>query len=843
MKFKVIFCFLLPLLAACNLAPLITIYHPVTPTPLEKLAAREVRRYIYLRTGELLPIEAVEKIKKKNPSAIVVAQESSPIIEQYRDKLAYNGQTYVIKTVERAKSRDIVITGKNPTGVLYGAYKFAESLGVRFYLHGDVIPDEKVPLEVWERDKSGQPLFALRGIQPFHDFPEGPDWWSADHYKAVLAQLPKLGMNFFGLHTYPEGNVGPEPLTWIGPESELNADGTVKKAYPARHFTTRTGQWGYEPKNTGEYGYGTAMLFERDDYGADYMQGVNPWKQSSPQVQVKLFNNVGKMLEDVFSFAKELDIRTCIGTETPLTIPADLQERLTTLETDSANSDVTRQIYKGMFERIKRTHHLDYYWLWTPEYWTWDEEKVDDQTVEITENDILMAYRAAQEVQAPFTLATCGWVLGPPGDRSRFDQLLPKDIPFSCINRQVGFAPVEPGFEDIQLRPKWAIPWLEDDPAMISPQLWVGRMRRDAMDALKYGCSGLFGIHWRTRNVGPSVAALAQSAWGFEPWVQTQRNDRDQSPDDFYMDWAKSQFGPNVAEKAARIFIKLDGGPLITDRNERRANLPRTSTWNAGPGAILPQDKSIAEIDRAFNFINDFEALGALITTPGYRSRYNYWLQTFKFTRATARTGSVIKSLNDVMARIESEKNPDAQIKLAREEALPLRRDLKVRWEEMMRILLKTVSTPGELGTVANLEQHSDANLNLRRKYDKRLQEILGESPVAGPVSKNYKGVLRLIVPTNRTLLEKQTDFNLKIICLTETPVVSSSLYWKKLDAKEFIQVPLSHVDRGVYHVKIAAKDIKRQDFEYYVRVENDSEAKIYPPTAPDINQIVVILE
>ena len=79
----------------------------------------------------------------------------------------------------------------------------------------------------------------------------------------------------------------------------------------------------------------------------------------------------------------------------------------------------------------------------------------------------------------------------------------------SCINRNVGFAPVEPGFANLEGRPQWAIPWLEDDPAMIIPQLWAGRMRRDAADALAYGCTGLLGIHWRTRILGPNVSALA----------------------------------------------------------------------------------------------------------------------------------------------------------------------------------------------------------------------------------------------------------------------------------------------------------------------------------------------
>jgi len=51
---------------------------------------------------------------------------------------------------------------------------------------------------------------------------------------------------------------------------------------------------------------------------------------------------------------------------------------------------------------------------------------------------------------------------------------LPKQMPISCINRNVGHASVEEGFSGVEGRPKWAIPWLEDDPAQIIPQLWVG---------------------------------------------------------------------------------------------------------------------------------------------------------------------------------------------------------------------------------------------------------------------------------------------------------------------------------------------------------------------------------
>ena len=90
-------------------------------------------------------------------------------------------------------------------------------------------------------DETGKPLFDRRGIQPFHDFPEGPDWWNADDYKAILGQLPKMRMNFFGLHTYPEGGVGPEPLVVDRhARRDRRPAAEVKASYPSRHFTTAT---------------------------------------------------------------------------------------------------------------------------------------------------------------------------------------------------------------------------------------------------------------------------------------------------------------------------------------------------------------------------------------------------------------------------------------------------------------------------------------------------------------------------------------------------------------------------------------------------------------------------
>ena len=89
-------------------------------------------------------------------------------------------------------------------------------------------------------DEQGQPTtkngrqWQKRGIQPFQNFPAGSVMWGSEDWKMHIAQLPKMGMNFIGLHTYmsdPEddhvGDYGPNLNVWIGHENDLNMDGSV----------------------------------------------------------------------------------------------------------------------------------------------------------------------------------------------------------------------------------------------------------------------------------------------------------------------------------------------------------------------------------------------------------------------------------------------------------------------------------------------------------------------------------------------------------------------------------------------------------------------------------------
>ncbi|MBN1421265.1 MAG: hypothetical protein JXP34_21000 [Planctomycetes bacterium] len=933
-------------------------------SPVETFAAREIRRYVYLRTGELLPI----RHRRAAPGAILVIA----IGRDRRGRL--EPQEYAIGLGEGRRGTLVWAGGGTDEATLYAAYRLAEHFGVRFYLHGDTIPDGEVPLDFSGVDESARPLFALRGIQPFHDFPEGPDWWDVDDYEAYLGQLPKLRMNFFGLHTYPEGAPNAEPTVWIGLPSEVEADGRVRASYPSSYQSTLRGNWGYAPKRTSDYAFGTSSLFEVDGFGNDVMRGFCPQPDAAADCD-EVFHRAAAALNQAFGFARRLGIKTCAGTETPLTIPARVKQRIEAMGKDPADPAILRELYEGIFARIAKAYPLDYYWFWTPEGWTWSGVKED--AIKKTIDDLMTAIAAAKGMGAPFRLATCGWVLGPQTDRSLFDKILPEGMAVSCISRAVGHDPVEPGFANVGGRPKWAIPWLEDDPALTSPQLWVGRMRRDAADALRYGCTGLMGIHWRTRVLAPNVAALARAAWDQSGWgdapadetgpvggqvasfpasdfadteddplyrtvrydmtayrftlpngsyevtlrfcephygeagkrvfgvkiegaqvidkldvfakvgkdraldfafddvkVEDGRLDIDfvhqvefpciaaiavegpaatkkvncggpaygdyaadvpassghRPSEDFYLDWARAEFGPEASEDIAKLFARIDG------------KLPRPSDWVNGPGGLRPDGRPWADVEGEYAFVDDLGALAARIRGKGNRDRFAYWLDTFRYMRAMAETRCIWAAYDKAFEAVGAEKDEAKRKALAREKALPIREDLVRAVGDVYAHLISTISNPGELGTLANWEQHILPGL-IEKPGAALAAALGGPLPAKAMLAKDYAGPPRVIVPTVRTSIEEGRALALRVLILSAKPVREAALSWRPMGEGEFASVPLAHVARGVYTVSFPEGGAKGEAIEYGIRVAFEGgEVVRFPATAPERNQTVVVI-
>jgi hypothetical protein len=849
-------------LQGCVKKPASVIYINKEADGTEELAAYEIRKYFYLRTGELLPILEWNENKPINDYAIIVGSLVQLMkFSEYKIP-ELSSDAFILKTYSSPEGKKLLIFGGSNIGTLYAAYYLAEQLGVGFYLEGDIIPDEQIPFIFPELDIKQSALFSIRGIQPFHDFPEGPDWWSIDDYKSIIAQLPKLRMNFIGFHTYPEGGVGPEPMVWIGLPSNIDSYGKVKASYPSSHFSTLDGDlrgWGYEPMNTGEYYFGASQLFEKENFGADYMMDLSSYGKSLEQ-QNELFNKFGLLLSDAFTFAHRVGVKTCIGTETPLTIPRQVMRQLNSMGKDPKDPKVLQELYEGMFQRIKNTHPLDYYWFWTAENWL---QGVNQSVIDATVSDLKSAVAAAEAIEIPYTLATCGWVLGPQQDRSLFDNFLPKNFPMSSINRGVGFTPVEPGFVNVQGRPKWAIPWLEDDPAMIIPQLWVGRMRRDAADALAYGCTGLIGIHWRTRSLGPNVSALAQAAWTQEGWnpdypnpinpiessepdlkqYETGEKTRDLSSIDFYSQWAKISFGGEVSDKIADIFSSQDGGDFNI-KERYKTNLPRPSTWVGGPGGINPDKRPWEEVIKDYQFVNSLEELRSGITGQGNLERFDYWLNQFKYLQEIGHLNCVWYNFNKVMQEIKEVSDPDKQRMMAFDKALPLRVEIVSILTNVQNYLLASITTYGGLGNVTNWQQHNIPRLI--HEPGLLLEKYMGKGlPEEAKLPKNYSGPCHMFVSKVRTILEKGESLTLKIrtISVNDAIPADAKIYWRTLGESRYKSKELDHIARGVYEFQLDSQAIPEKGLEYYVQVKfKKGDIRKFPATAPDINQTIILL-
>lgn len=993
---KAPFIVLLALLAAsCAPKPKApAVYVAGDATRLEKLAASEVRRYIYLATGELPEIVAVPGLASVRADGVFIASGPDRLpgpgdsagagFEGYAaERFPRLGpEDFCLKTVRKGRRTYILAAGGEGPGILYAAYALAEKYGVRFYLEGDVVPDERAPVRLPDVDETARPLFASRGIQPFHDFAEGPDWWNEDDYKAVFAQLPKLRMNFFGLHTYPERNPNAEPLVWIGTAEDFGPDGRVAFSYPASWQNTLRSNpgshnWGYRPKPTGSFRLGASGLFERDDFGPEVMAGLMP-EPASPEASNELFNRTAAMLRGAFTLARGLGIRTCVGTETPLTIPALVRDRLRRQGKDPDSPKVVREVYAGMFRRLAAAFPVDVYWFWTTESWTWSD--ASPAAVEAVLTDLAQAFQAARDVSASFSLATCGWVLGPPSRRTLFDERLPKSVAVSCINREVGKAPVDPAFARIADRSKWVIPWLEDDPSLTSPQLWAGRMRRDAVDARRFGCDGLFGIHWRTRILSPNVLALARAAWdqswntlpmnfadlvgpvngqyaraprgtmaeagaaavyadvrdrvsgyrllvpdgvyavtlklceteldrkgarvfdvilqgrkaaekvdiferagrykpfdlvfrGVEvsggrlvvdfadrihypslaglvvegktaagaafvkkincggPQVADYDADWPETPrglpvEDLYLDWARNQFGRGADSEIAALFARLDG------------RLPIAVNWTDGPGGIRPDAKPWAEVAPAYAFIDELAALRPRIQAAGALERFDYWLRNLEIMRETARFQCLWAEYNALLEKVKAGPEGEARRTAAREKLVPKRTEMIKPLRTIWSNLLATVSNPGELGTIANWEQHL-----LPPAFETPGQELAGllggPLPPYADLPSTYEGAARVFLPTTRTSVEAGEDLRLKALVLSAAPVEGVDLRWRLLGQGEYASTAMVPVARGVYKVVLPALSA---DIEYYVEARTDGQVLRFPVTAPALNQTVVVL-
>jgi hypothetical protein len=798
---------------------------------LESLAANEVRRYVYLRTGKVLPV----KREVASGDRIVITCRDAKFCGELGNEL--EPQQFTLKTGVAGGKRIWWIVGGDEVGTLYGAYRFAEKLGIGFGLDGDIVPDEPLTGAWPEMNETGKPRFALRGLQPFHDFSVGPDWWNLPDYQSVLAQMAKLRMNFIGLHTYPSWNpaAGPEANVWIGLPEDVDEQGNVRFGYEAGVVTTRRG-WAVNPFPTSHYASGAGLLFEGDDYGPDFMLDCLEWPRTEP-ASTAMFNRCGDFQQKAFSHARRLGIKTCVGTELPLGVPKALASRLEARGMKPDDPAVLRRLYEGTFLRLTRKLPVDYYWLWASEIWLGQNPGYSGWEMTSTANaerDLGTAEAAARSVQAPFGFATCGWRLGTRDDAFWMDKRAPRSWAASSINTSLGRDPVEKAYGAMPGRPKWVIGWAEDDDTAGAHcctcwdlQLWAERMFVNSADASRYGCEGMMAIHWRTAAISPNITALARAGWNFDPASGVNASSSAvglsmPGMDAYWSDWGRGLFGGDAGAEVGRALQKLDGGHLGINALIR-----------GGTGT------TDAQISGFFAPLREMEALRPRIQGAGNLERLDYWLNMVRASQLRVRTWVLADRLAGKMKEANAMKEADRKLSFVRNEVLPLRLEIARSYESMIATFVNCAKSPGEMGTISSIE--SGCRGRIVSAQDQAIAQMLGEAlPAEAAVSTDYRDAPRIFVPAGRTQMSPGEQQEIRAFVLSAAKCAEMNLYWRSLGEGRFKKLVATHRARQAYRAALPV--LSQGTMEYYLEAALENGQKVrWPATAPSINQTVIV--
>ncbi len=789
-------------------------------TALEVLAANEVRRYVYLRSGKLLPVTRGHGTSDR----IVVSCKDARFCGDLGQALG--PQQFILKTGTTDGKKSWSIVGGDELGTLYGAYRFAEKLGVRFGLDEDVVPDARLSGAWPEPDETGKPRFALRGLTPFHDFNVGPDWWNPQDYQNVLTQMAKLRLNFIGFHTYPSWNpaAGPEANVWIGLPEDVAANGDVRFGYEAGVVTTRKG-WSVTPYPTSQYAAGAGLLFENDEYGPDFMLECLDWPNTG-DAAAAMFNRYGDMQQKVFGQARQLGIKTCVGTETPLGVPPLLAARLADQGLRADDPAVIRRLYEGTFQRLMRKMQPDYFWLCTPEIWLGGAPGSPGWEITATANverDVGLAGAAWQAVKAPFGMAATGWRLGTGDNPLWMDQRAPKSWAISSINTQLGNDPVEKHYGSISGRPKWVIGWAEDDGTAGAHcctcwdlQLWVKRLFADSSEAFRYGAEGMLAIHWRTSAIAPNISALARAGWDFDG------SEPMPAADAFWADWGRGLFGGDGGAEAGRLIQQFDGGHLAIN-----------ALIQAGANTT---DPSIAGF---FAPLQALEALRPQIQGTGNLERFDYWLNQIRATHLRVRTWVLADRLGAQLGQANKIAGAGERKQVATQQLVPLRMEIARSYEAMMAAFVCCAKSPGELGTIASIE--SGNRQRIVAAHDAALATMLG-APLAADAAPSpaYRGSPRIFVSSRNTRINVGEPQEIRAFVLSVPKCVGVTLHYRALGEGAFTQVAASHRARQAYRVVLPAH--AQGTLEYFLEATLDDGSKAcWPATAPAINQTALV--
>ncbi len=166
---------------------------------LQQQALADLREYVRALFG--VDAAVGQDIGGGGPRIVVGGVDDAHVRQVCPSLPALTTQGHLLR---RLDGDTLLLAGGSGAAVAWAVYELAERWGVRFLLHGDVLPEEPGPFRLPDLDLTCEPLLGLRAWRQFNDLPTGPVLWTLAQQQAFLRQAHKLKFNGISLGLWPQ---------------------------------------------------------------------------------------------------------------------------------------------------------------------------------------------------------------------------------------------------------------------------------------------------------------------------------------------------------------------------------------------------------------------------------------------------------------------------------------------------------------------------------------------------------------------------------------------------------------------------------------------------------------
>ncbi|MBI1916776.1 MAG: hypothetical protein HYS12_18880 [Planctomycetes bacterium] len=279
---------------------------------LERFAARELTdqlRKLFdarVQVSEKVPTSAEHLILLGSPATNPAVKE---IAGDRWPKLTDQG--HLLRSVSQGDRRALLVGGGSPVATLWAVYELGHHFGIRYLLHGDVMPAEKPALKLDGLDRVLEPTLRLRTWRTVNDFAIGPESWGLAEQKRFLGQLAKLKFNRVMLAFYPwqpfvhyefKGVKKRTAMLWYGWRYRVDGDTPGRAAFRgAKEFENPdfAGKTTYEEKHKAGVALASGIIDAAHDLGMSAGLAISPLEFPREFAAVLPGAKVLKGLEDL----------------------------------------------------------------------------------------------------------------------------------------------------------------------------------------------------------------------------------------------------------------------------------------------------------------------------------------------------------------------------------------------------------------------------------------------------------------------------------------------------------------------------------------------------------------